>query len=194
MHNFAVFRDVFFWNHTILTNAFFAVILILQGDGCFSTSTKHATVSQDRKKQLGTHKNDSVSKRISAYLIYAEKRNFSLVKGPFKVKKKYSKSLPREMYTYFVNAAAEYEIPSFSKFARSTGVTFETLSDYRKNKEFDRAWRDCIEIRRDYLTDCALTRRYDPSFVKFLLTLEADANDVNEEDNTLAVTVKVENS
>jgi len=110
------------------------------------------------------------------------------------VKKKYDRELPREMYTYFINSAAEFSIPSFSKFARSIGVTLDNLDEYRKHKEFDRAWRDCIEIRRDYLTDCALTRRYDPSFVKFLLGFEAELEDAAGEDEGFAVTVKVEDN
>ena len=109
------------------------------------------------------------------------------------MKKKYNDELPRQLYTYFVNSAAESTIPSFSKFARSIGVTLEALEGYRKKKEFDRAWRDCIEIRRDYLTDCALTRRYDPSFVKFILGIELGTDNESDEDKTLAVTVKVEN-
>lgn len=108
--------------------------------------------------------------------------------------KKYSKELPRQIYTYFVSSVAESSIPSFSKFARSIGVTLEALSGYRKHKEFDRAWRDCIEIRRDYLTDCALTKRYDPTFVKFLFGFEFGADADSEDDKSLAVTVKVENS
>ena len=98
------------------------------------------------------------------------------------------------MYTYFVNAVTEgSSAPSFSKFARIIGVTLEALDGYRRHDEFDRAWRDCIEIRRDYLTDCALTRRYDPSFVKFLIGLELDLKSEGEDDKALAVTVKVEN-
>ena len=90
-----------------------------------------------------------------------------------KTKSKYDKGLPRQMYSYFVSTANDCSsVPSFSKFARSIGTTLEELESYRKHGEFDRAWRDCIEIRRDYLTDCALTRRYDPSFVKFLLDFE----------------------
>ena len=110
------------------------------------------------------------------------------------MKNKYDKELPRQMYTYFVGTVTDASsVPSFSKFARSIGVTLDTLEGYRKHSEFDRAWRDCIEIRRDYLTDCALTRRYDPSFVKFLLGLELGADGENAEDKALAVTVKVEN-
>ena len=98
------------------------------------------------------------------------------------------------MYSYFVNTATDFSsVPSFSKFARSIGATLEDLEKYRKHGEFDRAWRDCIEIRRDYLTDCALTRRYDPSFVKFILGIELGTDNESDEDKTLAVTVKVEN-
>ena len=98
------------------------------------------------------------------------------------------------MYSYFVSTANDCSsVPSFSKFARSIGTTLEELESYRKHGEFDRAWRDCIEIRRDYLTDCALTRRYDPSFVKFLLDFEAEA-ELSEKDDGFALTVKVEDS
>ena len=111
-----------------------------------------------------------------------------------KTKSKYDRELPKRLYSYFVNTVTDCSsVPSFSKFARSIGATLEDLESYRSHSEFDRAWRDCIEIRRDYLTDCALTRRYDPSFVKFLLGLELDTVSEGEEDKTLAVTVKVEN-
>ena len=95
------------------------------------------------------------------------------------------------MYSYFVNTASDLcAVPSFSKFARSIGVTLEDLESFRKHGEFDRAWRDCIEIRRDYLTDCALTRRFDPSFVKFLLGSESPES--KDGDDELTVSVKVE--
>ena len=104
----------------------------------------------------------------------------------------YTKDMPRRLYTYF-NSYSEAGAPSFDKFARSAGITLEELEHFRKHGEFDRAWRDCIEIRRDYLTDCALTRRYDPSFVKFLLDFEAEAA-LSEKDEGFALTVKVEDS
>ena len=104
---------------------------------------------------------------------------------------KYTSDIPRRLYTFFLNYDGP-GVPSFSKFARSIGTTLEDLESYRTHGEFDRAWRDCIEIRRDYLTDCALTRRYDPSFVKFILGIELGEEDENDEDKSLAVTVKVE--
>ena len=114
----------------------------------------------------------------------------SLAKGVILKKgKKYTADLPRLLYSAFLAMVNDGVPPSFSKFARSAGVTLAELESLReKHKELERAWRECIEIRRDYLTDSALTRRYDPSFVKFLLTENAGA-DGGEEDINVTVTV-----
>ena len=72
-------------------------------------------------------------------------------------------------------------------------MTLEDLTAFRKNRTFDKAWRDCIEIRRDYLIDAALAKRADPSFVKFLLSDEAGYSEPSSaEANTISVTVTVE--
>ena len=90
------------------------------------------------------------------------------------------------MYSFFCEFEGN-EAPSFSKFARSIGITLCELEGYRMHKRFDEAYRECSEIRRDYLIDRALTKRYDASFVKFLLS-DADGDDA---DNDIAVTVRV---
>ena len=100
---------------------------------------------------------------------------------------KYSGELPRQLYSFFATWC-EAGLPTFDKFARSIGATLEGLEKMRSHGEFDRAWRECIEIRRDYLIDAALTRRFDPSFAKFLLTEESGDD---SEDGELAVTVTV---
>ena len=104
-------------------------------------------------------------------------------------KMKYKSDLPRQLYSFFL-AYQDNGIPTFDKFARSIGTTYEELIGFRSKKEFDRAWRECIEIKRDYLIDGALTRRFDPSFTKFLLTEEREA-DENSEEGGLQVTVTV---
>ena len=112
-------------------------------------------------------------------------------KGCQRMKKrgiKYSKDLPRFLYGFF-NSWQDTGLPSFDKFARSIGTTAEALREMRKHSEFDRAWRECIEIRRDYLIDAALTRRFDPSFAKFLITEEAGGEEAGE---SLAVSITVE--
>ena len=102
---------------------------------------------------------------------------------------KYRAELPRLMYAHFISYS-EPGVPSFDKFARSLGSTYEQISSFRCHGEFDRAWRECIEIRRDYLVDGALTRRFDPSFAKFLLSEEGQEN-AEGEDGKLEVILTV---
>ena len=106
------------------------------------------------------------------------------------MKKKYTKDMPKRLYTFFTSYQDPATAPSFAKFARSIGATLSDIECWRRNGTFDRAWRECIEIRRDYLTDMALTRRYDPSFVKFLLGAEFGVGEECEE-RELAVTLTV---
>lgn len=102
----------------------------------------------------------------------------------------YSDSLPRKMYTFFISYA-EQGVPSFSKFARSIGVTLSELDQFKENSEFERAYRECSEIRRDYLIDNALCKRYDPSFTKYLLNYEYGMDESTVEDSSLNVTLEV---
>ena len=85
---------------------------------------------------------------------------------------RYCASYPAAMYKFF-RSYTEPGAPSFRKFADSIGTTLEELTLWRRHDEFDRSYRECSEIRRDYLIDNALTRRFDPSFVKFLLSEES---------------------
>lgn len=116
-------------------------------------------------------------------------------KGESAVKKKakYSKELPKRLYTFFISGADGNSAPSFQKFARSIGVTLSDVEEFRKHSEFDRAYKECSEIRRDYLIDSALSKRYDPSFAKYLLTCEfgMGERDKEKEDTDLTVTVEV---
>lgn len=97
-------------------------------------------------------------------------------------KQKYSSDLPRRMYTYFTTYGEGVGAPSFSKFARAIGVTLDELLSFRKHGKFDRAYRECSEIRRDYLIDMALNKRFDSSFTKFLLSeIEHAQNEDNGE-------------
>ena len=101
---------------------------------------------------------------------------------------KHTKDLARRMYIYFASYDEPLGVPSFGKFARSIDTTLEELSSYRRVKKFDEAWRECSEIRRDYLIDMALAKRFDSSFAKFLLSLESE---VDSEDGELAVSLEV---
>ena len=100
--------------------------------------------------------------------------------------------MPRLLYTYFISYS-EAGAPSFLKFARSIGATLEDIQGFRTHGEFERAYRECNEIRRDYLIDAALTRRYDSSFSKFLLTSEygMGEKDKEKEDSDLNLILEV---
>ena len=104
----------------------------------------------------------------------------------------YTKDLPRRIYTFFKDYDAP-GVPSFSKFARSIGATIVDIERFRRHSEFDRAYRECSEIRRDYLIDNGLTKRYDSSFAKFLLTAEYGMGDskYSDDDKEIKVTLEV---
>jgi hypothetical protein len=99
----------------------------------------------------------------------------------------YKRDYPRIMYLYFSGYDEAHGAPSFSKFARRIGVTVAELEGFRKRKEFDAAWRECSEIRRDYLIDSALSKRHDASFTKFLLGEELTTDTQPEFKLTLEV-------
>ncbi len=96
------------------------------------------------------------------------------------------------MYSFFIGYD-EFGAPSFSKFAKSIGATLEDIERFRRHKEFERAYCECSEIRRDYLIDKALTKQFDASTVKFLLTNEfgMGTDEGKSEDGRLDVTVAV---
>ena len=110
---------------------------------------------------------------------------FTVNKGRGK-RARYNSDYPAMLYRFFVGYDGA-GAPSFDKFARSIGATREDIELFRSHERFARSYRECSEIRRDYLIDNALTRRFDPSFVKFLLGEESDASGGDE----LAVSIKV---
>ena len=101
----------------------------------------------------------------------------------------YKNEYPRLLYTYFVTYNETLGAPSFSKFARSIGATVRDIERFRAHTKFDEAYRECNEIRRDYLIDNALSKRFDSSFTKFLISLEYPENTDGE--SNLSVTLEV---
>lgn len=107
-----------------------------------------------------------------------------------KVKKmKYTPELAAKMYLFFSSYDDAKSAPSFSKFARKIGTTLSILEGFRSNKRFDDAWNECNEIRRDYLTDRALTKVFDPTFTRHLL---ADDESSSETDEGISISITVE--
>ena len=103
---------------------------------------------------------------------------------------KYTNDLPRRLYTFFLSYDGP-GVPSFSKFARSIGATLDELQSFRKKGEFNRAYLECGEIRRDYLIDSALTKRFDSSFTKFLIALEYGEGENASSDGDLTLRLEV---
>ena len=72
---------------------------------------------------------------------------------------KYTSDIPRRLYTFFLNYDGP-GVPSFSKFARSIGATLSDVERFREKSEFEMAYQECSEIRRDYLIDNGLVKRH----------------------------------
>ena len=107
--------------------------------------------------------------------------------------KKYSPDLPRKLYSFFLGYSDSSTAPSFSKFARSIGATCADIQCFRKHTEFERAYEECNEIRRDYLIDNALCKRFDGSVTKFLLSAEFGMGERKDDstDNSFDFTLEV---
>ncbi len=104
---------------------------------------------------------------------------------------RYQKDFPHRLYLFFASYKEASGAPSFLKFARSIGVTTEDVERFREHKEFDKAYRECAEIRRDYLIDNALSKRFDSSFTKFLLQDEAENGENTGDKDKINLTLRV---
>lgn len=106
-----------------------------------------------------------------------------------KKRKSERRELSRRMLAFFLATASDGQAPSFDKFARQEKMTLSELEALCEDKDFNEAYRECGEIRRDYLIDAALTKRFDPSFVKFLLSLEDEKETDGAKEISVTVTV-----
>ena len=106
--------------------------------------------------------------------------------------KSYTEDMPKKLYAFFTGYSDTATAPSFSKFARSIGATLREVESFREHAEFDRAYEECNEIRRDYLIDNALCKRFDSSLTKFLLSSEFGMGDKkDDEDREVDFTLQV---
>ena len=105
-----------------------------------------------------------------------------------------NKKIKEALLDYFKGFCGEGGAPSIAKFSKEYGISIAKLQRLGKRSDFREVMNECSELRRDYLIDCGLTKRFDASFVKFVLQFESEsgANDadmpticfevVNEED------------
>ena len=87
---------------------------------------------------------------------------------------------PRELKAtlidYFKNYNGTDGAPSIAKFCKEHGISYADFERLKKKRGFSDTLKECSEFRRDYLIDCGLTKRFDASFVKFVLQLEWESD------------------
>ena len=84
----------------------------------------------------------------------------------------------RALIDYFANYNGTDGAPSFAKFRRGHGLSYADFERLKKKRGFSDVLKECSEFRRDYLIDCGLTKRFDASFVKFVLQIEDESGNV----------------
>ena len=101
----------------------------------------------------------------------------------------YNPGYERQMLQYFKNGGSDgMEFPTFAGFAEQIGVTLRQLRTWKEEEPaFALAWDECRERQRARLITGGLTRRYDPTFCKYLLGEISPA----EESQAFTVTVEV---
>ena len=85
------------------------------------------------------------------------------------------KQLRRSLIDYFANYNGTDGAPSLAKFRRGHGISYSDFEKFKDRQDFRDVLKECSEFRRDYLIDCGLTKRFDASFVKFVLQLEDES-------------------
>ena len=85
------------------------------------------------------------------------------------------KQLRRSLIDYFANYNGTDGAPSLAKFRRGHGISYSDFEKLKDRQDFRDVLKECSEFRRDYLIDCGLTKRFDASFVKFVLQLEDES-------------------
>ncbi len=92
------------------------------------------------------------------------------------------------MTAFFEGYEEAFGAPSFEKFARLKGLTVKQLEGFKSHEKFHRAYLECSEIRRDYLIDKALCKRFDPTFVRHLIS---DEQEQSSADTVTSFTLRV---
>ena len=93
----------------------------------------------------------------------------------------YNKEYCKKMLNFFTYGDGK-ALPSFPKFAFSIGAHTADLERWRQeNGEFAMAYEECVARLCDMLKDGALVKRFDSSFVKFLLSSKYGFSESEEE-------------
>ena len=112
-----------------------------------------------------------------------------------KKKIEYQDTYAEAMCAFFSDYDPKDGVPQFGQFARSIGVSPETLDRWcRRHPAFAAAWRVCCEIQRERLINGGLTKRFDPRFARFMLAAvhHMQEKEVSPADETHEVVVRFE--
>ena len=102
----------------------------------------------------------------------------------------YSQCFERQMLTYFSDESSG-GFPTFSSFAIHIGVTMSELRSWQKeHPSFAAAWEECRERQKSLLIRGALSKKYDSSTAKYLLSAMFGLGE-EESAQTFSVTVEV---
>ena len=97
--------------------------------------------------------------------------------------------IKRRLLDYFKNFSGDGGAPSIAKFCRENGIDIAKIKRLSSRADFREVLDECSEFRRDYLIDCGLTKRFDSSFVKFVLQLESESLDICDDAPTISFEV-----
>ena len=106
----------------------------------------------------------------------------------------YNKEYAKKMLDFFSYGDGK-ALPSFPKFAFSIGACSSDLEKWKQeNEDFAMAYDECVTRLCDMLTDGALVKRFDSSFVKFLLSSKygfSDGKENSADDTPFEVKISV---
>lgn len=101
----------------------------------------------------------------------------------------YSQCFERQMLQYFQDNTGAF--PTFAEFAKTVAVSVADLNRWRREEpSFAAVWEECVELQKSHLIRGALTKQYDPSTCKYLLS-EVFGLGEESQDTGFSVTIEV---
>lgn len=84
----------------------------------------------------------------------------------------YRPCLVKKLYDYFNGFTSDgtHVLPTMEHFGQLQKLSHQAFNEWRvSHPEFGAAYRNCMEIQKQWLTNGALSERYHPGFTKFLM-------------------------
>lgn len=84
----------------------------------------------------------------------------------------YRPCIIKKLYDYFNNFKSDGTsvLPTFEQFNQQCKISTQAFQEWRTAfPDFGVAYKNCLEIQKQWLTNGALSERYNPGFTKFLM-------------------------